>query len=65
MTDKLVDRACALLDGKCNCECAESDCKYSGKPWPTVCFKQMTKDTCPYNPILGCDCGLNPPDPKR
>lgn len=25
------------------------------------CEKGMTKDTCPYNPRLGCDCGLNPP----
>jgi hypothetical protein len=24
-----------------------------------VCKKGLTKDTCPYNPALGCDCGLN------
>jgi hypothetical protein len=27
-----------------------------------VCQKGMTKDTCPYNPNLGCDCGANPPN---
>lgn len=26
-----------------------------------TCMKGMTKDTCPYNPRLGCDCGQNPP----
>lgn len=25
------------------------------------CIKGMSKDTCPFNPRLGCDCGLNPP----
>lgn len=25
-----------------------------------LCQKGMTKDTCPYNPNLGCDCGANP-----
>jgi hypothetical protein len=34
LVDPLVDRSCMLLDGNCNCECPESDCKYSGKPWP-------------------------------
>lgn len=23
------------------------------------CIKGMTKDTCPYNPLLGCDCRAN------
>lgn len=23
--------------------------------------KGMTKETCPFNPRLGCDCGANPP----
>lgn len=27
-----------------------------------VCQKGMTKDTCPYNPNLGCDCRANPPN---
>ena len=26
-----------------------------------TCLKGMAKDTCPYNPRLGCDCGANPP----
>lgn len=30
-----------------------------------VCQKGMTKDTCPYNPNLGCDCGANLPDDVR
>lgn len=25
-----------------------------------LCQKGMAKDTCPYNPNLGCDCGANP-----
>ena len=25
------------------------------------CIKGMTQDTCPFNPILGCDCGQNKP----
>lgn len=24
-----------------------------------LCVKGMTKETCPYNPKLGCDCGAN------
>lgn len=24
------------------------------------CVKGMTVNTCPYNPLLGCDCGANP-----
>ncbi len=27
----------------------------------TECVKGMTHDTCPYNPLLGCDCGYNKP----
>jgi hypothetical protein len=26
-----------------------------------VCIKGMTPNTCPYNPLLGCDCGINKP----
>lgn len=25
------------------------------------CQKGMTVETCPFNPILGCDCGANRP----
>jgi hypothetical protein len=25
------------------------------------CIKGMTVDTCPHNPLLGCDCKANPP----
>ena len=44
--EKIVD----VLDGP------EQECS----PLPE-CVKGMTHDTCPYNPLLGCDCGYNRP----
>lgn len=39
-----------------DCKCEVPICKAEDK-----CTKGMTRDTCPYNPILGCDCGQHKP----
>lgn len=32
----------------------------TGKPLPG-CKKGLSKWDCPYNPLLGCDCGIHKP----
>lgn len=65
--DRLLDRDCVIFDGKCDCEWPKDDCKYVSmkKELHPVrknpCIKGMTVETCPHNPILGCDCKANPP----